>query len=143
MANSHIGHGHTFLIYHKQAQVISSRSLHVTRNTSTCIPSKQSATWADAWERYNAWAKDFDVDLNPRDYVAVRGDKTGITNKRGAEVLRMRYADAVPVFGPCIRRTRSGAWLLRGRSTRRYSTYELARKACHREVERIKSVCAT
>lgn len=134
---------HTFLIYHKQAQIISSRSLHVTRNTSTCIPSMQRATWADAWEHFNTSALDCGVDLDPRNYVAVRGDKTGIIDKRGAEVLRMRYADSVPVFGPCIRRTRSGAWLLRGRSTRRYSTYALACKAYYREVARINAVCAT
>jgi hypothetical protein len=136
------GHGHTFLIYNKGAQIISSRSLHVTRNTSTCLPSMQSATWAEAWERYDAMARDCNVKLDPRVYVAVRGDKTGIINKRGAEVLRMHYADAIPVFGPTIRRTRSGAWLLRGRSTRRYSTYELARKSYDREVDRINAVCA-
>lgn len=131
---------HTFIIYHKQAPIISSRSLHVTRCTTVCVPEAQRPTWSEAWERYDGNAKSCGVDLNPLDYVAVRGEKTGRFDRRGAEVLRVNFADAVPVCGPCIRRTRSGAYVLRGRSTRRYSTLVLAQRAYARELARIAAV---
>ena len=132
-----------WLVYYKSANIMHSLRLQTRHPNTACIKQMQCADPYESFAGYDERARSCGVNINPRDVVVICGKPTGTVSTRGVPEFRMRYADAIPVVGPYVIRTNTGAWRVKGRSTKTYRTRELAMVAYDREVARIRRVMST
>lgn len=121
---------YAFAIFHKEAPVVAQQNIGERCRTRGDTHGYFTTSVLTAWDSYAKRASyAFDAEAVRGQYVIVRGWRHLRATPRGAEVVTYDFSTTLACADTAIVRTRSGAWLLKGRTTKRYSTLSLARKA--------------